>query len=188
MKSAHVFIIHGFMASPTDHWFQWLRSELESKGVSARVLNLPDSHSPDAEVWQKTLATDLGELNENSYVIAHSLGSVSLLKYLQTRKSNQQIGGMVLVSGFVDPLPTLPQLDNFIEGNIDFKRIIDVVPARVVIGSPQDPIVPFSLTKNLAHNLDARLYSIDDAGHFLADDGYVRFPQLYDVLMQIIHE
>lgn len=186
MKKAHVYIIHGFMASPTDHWFQWLRSDLERLGISVKVLNLPNSYAPKPAAWQKTLAEKLGELDENTFLVAHSLGCVSLLKHLQNRVSNQHIGGMILVSGFIDPLPELPQLNGFVDHNINFKKIIEVVHERVVIGSPQDSIVPYSLTKNLANDLASDLYSIDNAGHFLADDGYVTFPQLHDILMQMI--
>ena len=54
-----------------------------------------------------------------------------------------------------------------------------------MIGSPQDSIVPYSLTEALASGLRVDLYSIDDAGHFLAEDGYDSFPQLLDILLKM---
>ena len=186
MNGINVYIIHGFMASPSDHWFQWLKGKLEERGVSAKVLALPDSSVPNPIVWQQTLSENIDQLNENTFLVAHSLGSVSVLNYLENREGDKSIGGLILVSGFVAPLPELPQLDSFVDNQIDFEKIVKVAPQRAVIGSPQDLIVPYSLTEALARGLRVDLYSIDDAGHFLAEDGYDSFPQLLDTLLNMI--
>lgn len=185
MSEYDVYIIHGFMATPADHWFQWLKGKLEERGVSVKVLALPDSFSPDPIIWQKTLEENIGRLNENTFLVAHSLGCVSLLSYLEDREGDKPIGGLVLVSGFVAPLPELPQLNSFVGHQVNFEKIIKVAPQRAVFGSPQDSIVPYSLTERLARDLNADLYSIDGAGHFLAEDGYDTFPQLLDKLLEM---
>lgn len=186
MRESNVYIIHGFMATPADHWFQWLKDKLEERGIAVKVLALPDSFSPDPIVWQKTLGENIDRLNENTFLVAHSLGCVSLLSYLEDREGDKPIGGLVLVSGFVAPLPELPQLNSFVDHQVNFEKIIKVAPQRAVFGSPQDSIVPYSLTEGLARDLSAGLYSIDGAGHFLAEDGYDAFPQLLDKLLKMI--
>ena len=181
-----MYIVHGFMASPSDHWFQWLKEKLEERGISVRVLALPDSSAPNPSAWKQTLSENLDQLNESTFIVAHSLGSVSVLNYLEDREDDKPIGGMILVSGFVAPLPELPQLNSFVEHQIDFEKIVRAVPQRAVIGSTQDSIVPYSLTEALASELRVDLYSIDDAGHFLAEDGYDSFPKLLDTLLKMI--
>ncbi|MBB3139340.1 RBBP9/YdeN family alpha/beta hydrolase [Halomonas organivorans] len=185
MSEYNVYIIHGFMATPDDHWFQWLKDKLEERGIAVNILALPDSFSPDPMIWQKTLEENIDRLNEKTFLVAHSLGCVSLLSYLDDREEDKPIGGLILVSGFVAPLPELPQLNSFVDHQVNFEKIIKVAPQRAVVGSPQDPIVPYSLTEALASDLSADLYSIDGAGHFLAEDGYDSFPQLLDTLLKM---
>lgn len=185
MNEINVYIIHGFMASPSDHWFQWMKEKLEERGILVKVLALPDSSAPDPIVWQQTLSENIDRLNESTFIVAHSLGSVSVLNYLEGRGDGKSIGGLILVSGFVAPVPELPQLNSFVDHEVNLEKIIKVAPQRAVIGSPQDSIVPYSLTEALASGLRVDLYSIDDAGHFLAEDGYDSFPQLLDILLKM---
>ncbi|GAB2188539.1 alpha/beta hydrolase [Sessilibacter sp. MAH1] len=154
MSKVNVFIIHGFMATPQDHWFPWLKDELEKRAIAVKVLALPDSSSPDPINWHNAMSENIDTLNDNTFVVTHSLGTVSLLTYLEDRNmDNSMIGGLVIVSGFASPLPELPQLNGFVFNPINFKKIIHMVPKRVVFGSPQDPIVPYALTKQLAEAL-----------------------------------
>lgn len=185
MNSKKVFVIHGYMAKASDHWFGWLKSKLDERGIEVEVLALPDSFSPDPIIWQKTLEENIDRLNEHTYFVAHSLGCISLLSYLEDSKPGTTIGGLILVSGFAAPLPELPQLNNFVEHQVNFETIINVSPQRAIFGSPQDSIVPYILTERLARDLNANLYSIDNAGHFLAEDGYVYFPELLETLLRM---
>lgn len=185
----NVIIIHGFKATPQDHWFQWLKGELEVVGIAAKILALPNSSSPSPLNWHAAMSQDIDTLNNNTFVVTHSLGTVSFLTHLEQRLSdNSQIGGLAIVSGFVSPLPELPQLDNFVSSQINFIKIKKLVPKRVVFGSPHDSIVPLALTKQLAKDLESDLYPIDNAGHFLASDGYKTFPKLLEALLNMVNE
>ncbi len=189
MSEINVFIIHGFMATPQDHWFRWLKDELEGRGMVVKVLTLPDSSYPNPINWHKTMTENIDKLNGNTFIVTHSLGTVSLLTHLENRMSdNSMIGGLAMVSGFTSPLPELPQLDSFVANQINFKKLIHMVPKRVVLGSPQDPIVPYTLTEQLAKELESEIYPIDNAGHFLASDGFKTFPKLLQILLNMISE
>ena len=41
-----VFIIHGFDASPEEHWFPWLEAQLRERGIQAIRLRMPESSRP----------------------------------------------------------------------------------------------------------------------------------------------
>lgn len=189
MSKVNVFIIHGFMATPQDHWFPWLKNELEKRAIAVKVLALPDSSFPNPVNWHNAMSENIDTLNDNTFIVTHSLGTVSLLTYLEDRNvDNSMIGGLVIVSGFASPLPELPQLNGFVSRPINFKKIIHMVPKRVVFGSPQDPIVPYALTKQLAEKLESEIYPIENAGHFLASDGFKIFPKLLQTLLNMIGE
>jgi predicted alpha/beta hydrolase family esterase len=183
MSTKQVYIIHGYMATPDSHWFQWLKHRLSQHAIEVTVLAMPDSHAPNVDAWQQTLQDEINQLDENSYFIAHSLGCVSLLQFLTKQPCSQKLGGMILISGFKDVLPLIPELTPFVETPINFHNIIKQLPHRALFASPQDSIVPFSYTDSLATQLHAEFYSIEHAGHFLASDGYDEFPIVYDRLM-----
>lgn len=188
MKKKNVFIVHGYKAGPMDHWFQWLSQKLADYGCEVKVLALPEPSLPDPIAWQKNIEETLNPLQEEAIIVAHSLGCVASLNYLNTVLTNRLIEGMVLVSGFVSPLPALPELDGFVSPRIDYKRLAKAIPKRVVIGSPQDSIVPFEFTQDLAQKLNAELYPIMDGGHFLAEEGFESFPALLEILLEMFDQ
>lgn len=91
----HAYIIHGYGASPTDHWFPWLQARLQAAGIPTIVPPLPDSEHPDFAAWQATLTQTIGTPDRNTLLIAHSLGTISLLHYLSATRP-ASVGGLVI--------------------------------------------------------------------------------------------
>lgn len=179
-KGMKVYIVHGYAASPADHWFRWLERELEHRGAEVSIVDLPDAQAPDPVAWQQALAVQLGALDEDTYFVAHSLGGITLLRYLESLPGQARIGGYVLVSGFNQALPSLPQLERFLKPDIDYARLTAMAGQRVVIAARDDDIVPFASSRALATALDARFVPVARGGHFLARDGFDEFPLLLE--------
>ena len=91
----HAYVIHGYGASPTDHWFPWLQARLQAAGIPTIVPPLPDSEHPDFAAWQATLTQTIGTPDRNTLLIAHSLGTISLLHYLSATRP-ASVGGLVI--------------------------------------------------------------------------------------------
>ena len=114
-----VFIIHGYGATVADHWFPWLAQQLRRRGMEVVPVPLPDSQHPDYGRWQDALARTVGMPSGRAVLVAHSLGTVSLLHYL-SRIRPHKIGGLVLVSAFGARIPTLPKINGFdVDGYVD---------------------------------------------------------------------
>ncbi len=177
-----VYIVHGYDASPADHWFAWLAHALERDGVAVTIVDLPTPRAPSPEAWQRALREQIGAPDAHTWFVAHSLGSIALLRYLAQSAETDRIGGFVLVSGFNAPLPALPKLDDFIVPGLDTARLTRLAPQRVVVASEDDAIVPFASSRVLADALDARFVSVVHGGHFLGSDGYTRFPLLLELI------
>lgn len=185
MHDKQVYIIHGYGASPQHHWFPWLKEKLAQDGITAIIPALPDPEHPVKENWDACLKQTIGIPEKNTYFIAHSLGCIALLDYLQQLESPFKIGGLVLVSGFSSAVPGYSLINPFIAHALQPEKIIDITTQRVVIASQDDPIVPYELTCQLAQDLQARLLSVEHAGHFLGSDGFKRFPLLQNELSRI---
>ena len=185
-RSPHVYIVHGYDASPEAHWFPWLKQQLDAEGYAATVLAMPASGAPDVDRWRRTLERDAAHVDRQTFFVAHSLGCLSVLHYLDGLPDGARVGGLVLVSGFVDPLPDLPDLDPFTAPAIAFERIIRRTEHRTVIASRNDPIVPYAHTVRLQQALDATLLTVEQGGHFLASDGFRRHPLVDRALRQML--
>lgn len=184
MAGKTVYIVHGYMAGPTDHWFAWLKQQVEREGGSAKILTMPDSDDPDPAVWVRTLLKEVGPLDHNTFIVAHSLGTVASMRYLQ-EYPEARIGGLILVSGFDQRLSNIPELDGFLDWQpIDHGTIRRMAENRAVITAKDDEIVAPQLSVALARSLDADLIELDRGGHFLGSEGYDTFPQVWQKLKE----
>lgn len=183
-----VYIVHGYAATPKDHWFSWLEQNLKAESVDVKIIKFPSPQKPVIGDWVEALKNQTDSVNEHSYFVAHSLGSISLLRYLEESAQSKKIGGYILVSGFNEFLPNLPQLDEFIRSNINYSFLAGLTDHRVVISARDDSIVPFKFSRALSDRLNAKFISFDQGGHFLASDGFSTFPQvLAEIKSQLSH-
>jgi len=110
-------------------------------------------------------------------VVAHSLGCVTVLRHLAALPGAWRLGTLVLVAGFIDPVPGFPGLDAFVDGGIDLAPVRRYADRLVVLRSDDDPIVPTGHTDRLAGELGIAARVVPGAGHFLAEEGVRRLPE-----------
>lgn len=180
-----IFVLHGYSASIDDHWFLDLKHQIEDERTTVTLIPFPDSENPDVEAWQKVLDQQIPSVDENTYFVAHSLGVITLLHFLQ-RHEYQNIGGMILVSGFSGFISDSSVLNSYITKSKvdtnDFKGI----KKKLVYLSDNDDLVPPKLTIELAKEIDAPYITVPNGGHFLGREGYTKFPQLVDSLKEML--
>ena len=180
-----IFVLHGYSASIDDHWFLDLKHQIEDEHTTVTLIPFPDSENPDVEAWQKVLDQQIPSVDENTYFVAHSLGVITLLHFLQ-RHEYQNIGGMILVSGFSGFISDSSVLNSYITKSKvdtnDFKGI----KKKLVYLSDNDDLVPPKLTIELAKEIDAPYITVPNGGHFLGREGYTKFPQLVDSLKEML--
>lgn len=182
--ASRLFIVHGYMAAPDHHWFNWLKQQAEQAGISVTVPRLPASHTPDPDAWLSALEEDIGRPDEDTWLIGHSLGCITLLNYLTQRHPEAFAGGLLLVAGFSEPVPGLEELSAFTRTPVNGASVICRVKQRAVIASLNDDIVPAEYSLRLSQQLAARFYGLPEHGHFQRSDGVVTFPLAADLLGQ----
>lgn len=191
MTDKKIYIIPGFGATPEDHWFPWLAQQVNSyANQTTTTLEMPNPTQPDLKMWLAQLNEQIPLLDENTYLVTHSLGGITILNYL-TQKIQQdpeiRIGGLLLVSGFYEKREGMSSPEEFFENPIDFDAIKKAVDGNIiVVSSANDYIVPTELTDQIAQKLEADYYRKKGNGHFLAVDGYVEFPLILSFLKYLI--
>lgn len=181
------FIVHGWGATPADHWFNWLSGSLKTRGYTVDIIPLPAPFAPEFSQWQQTLAAHIGTPQPDDLFVAHSLGTISLLHYLSQSRA-AKIGGLVLVSGFAGKLPRLPEIDGYSIDNYVENAKLDLPTVRTMTGntacivSENDSVVAPEESLKLAAALDCHVIKVPQGGHFLGSDGFTELPQVLQAL------
>lgn len=184
-----VYIIHGHDASPNDHWYPWLSRKLQNAGHLSKRIVLAHADQPNFDDWQKFLALQMPILDENTIVIAHSLGCLTVLHYLNQyfQQHNIKIKAGIFVSGFKAALAVKPELTEFIKKARMDSGVLQIhMPIAISFISSNDPIVPPPASIQLSSFINAQLYEVKDAGHFMAKDGFSEIPELWDILHPLL--
>ncbi|WP_439243246.1 RBBP9/YdeN family alpha/beta hydrolase [Lonepinella sp. BR2474] len=179
-----IYITHGYTAHSQKHWFPWLKVRLENQKIFTQIFDMPNSTEPDPQQWLEFHQQHIPQLDQHCYFIGHSLGCIATLRFLQQAK--MQIGGIILVSGFAEKLPNLPELDDFNKTPLNFTALIQQIPKRVVIASDDDDVVNVQFTRNLAQNLQANYIEVSGYRHFLDRQGVTELPLVYEEIMKMV--
>ncbi|HBF65549.1 MAG TPA: serine hydrolase family protein [Clostridium sp.] len=187
MHKSPIYLTHGFTASCKANWFPWLKEQMKKKGVEVIVPDMPNTEDPHLVPWIEKLEENVCEINEDTVFIGHSLGCITTLRFIL--KKGLKIKGAILVSGFMDENPMEVQkegLIEFVDGEIDVDKVKCLIPHRVMLTAVDDDIVPMEATKKMAEKLDIRLIVLDKGGHFIDRDGFTEFPQVLELLEELI--
>ena len=175
-----IFIVHGYKASPQDHWFPWLKQQIEAVGHSCEIFHLEHSEQPQYDVWKHNLVQQIQTLNDDTIIVAHSLGCLTSLDFLSNALRGRKLHALFLVAGFKQKLPALPELNVFIDQvRFDDAALRLSIDHRFLFFSNNDPFVPAPFAIQLGHLMNAQMEEVRGAGHFMASDGFTEFPQLW---------
>lgn len=182
-----VYIVHGYTANPDKHWFPWLDQALSQCNIACERLTMPNSDNPRPESWlahlEQKITLDELSTNNKTVLVGHSLGTIACLTFLA--KHQRTPAGTVLVSGFYQPLNTLPELTPFCNYYAQFPP---VPPQNChVITALDDQIVPHCYSDALAQHLQANYTRLNQGGHFLDREGYTELPIVLDIVKKYLH-
>src|SRR3989344_3711471 len=184
------FIIHGWDGYPEEARFPWLKEELEKNGFTVAVPAMPQPDEPTIETWVPKLAEVVGEPDERTYLVGHSMGCQTILRYLAGLEG-KKIGGIVLVAGFFElrPLETEDEeriLEPWIETQIDFAKVRAATGNITAIFSDNDPWVPLEknielFKKNIGE--DITVITEHDKQHFSESSGITELPSAREAIL-----
>jgi len=188
-----VFIIHGWDGYPEEGWFPWLKIELEKHGFVVQVPEMPNSAEPKIDVWIPFLSNLVGQVDENTFFVGHSIGCQTIIRYLQTLTEGTKIGGAVFVAGWYD----LRKLDTEEEEKIarpwideprNDKKIRETVNHAIAIFSDDDPFVIPENQKSWKERIGAEIIIEHAMGHFSGETGIKELPSALNAVLKVAKE
>ncbi|KKU18929.1 hypothetical protein A3A64_04555 [Candidatus Gottesmanbacteria bacterium RIFCSPLOWO2_01_FULL_48_11] len=164
MKRA--IIVHCWEGHPNYCWYPDAKEQLEKLRFEVKVPVFPHTEAPTQKDWVPFLADQIGEPDEDLYLIGHSVGCITILRYLETLAEKQEVGGVVMVAGFVDHIG-YKELENYFETSIDYQKVRNRVKRGfVAIHSDDDPYVSLDNADVFKDKLKAKVIIKHNMGHF----------------------
>jgi len=190
-----VFIIHGWDGYPEEGIFPWLKSELEARGIEVHNPAMPDPLNPRIDVWPPFLKKQIGKPNEKTFLVGHSMGAQTILRYLESLEEGQKIGGVVFLAGFVHLSDEAYESEDdsgiakpWLETPLDWKKIKSHANKFAAIFSDNDPFVPLSDSKIFKKELGAEIFVVHGWEHFSGSEGIKKLPIVLEQLEKIIQK
>ncbi len=177
MKRA--IIIHAWEETPDGQWLPWLKEKLESSGWKVDVPEMPNTKKPKLNEWMdKLLSLSPGK---DTVLIGHSLSNALIMKYLE--RPEAKIKSVIMVAAWDWLMEAVKKFHlTFFENGFDYEAIKRKQIPITIVNSTTDPWINFERSKGLANKLNAKFISVENAGHFMARDGYTEFPLLLKII------
>ena len=182
-KNGTVVIIHGYKSSPRDCWFPWLKKELEKRWYDVKIPKMPHPARPKVSAWIKTIRHTVSTVSPTTYFVGHSLGAMTIIRYLETIQSKEKIGGAIFVAGRFITRSTKSKVSGFFDKKINWKKVKNSAKKFVGIYSLDDPLVSTENGRLIGQKLEAKFVLEKHKGHFSRDDKIFKLPVVLKELL-----
>lgn len=179
-----VAILHGYNGFPLV--LEWLREELKKMDYNVVMPMFPKAELCRYKYWKSVLDEYIKFFDEDTIVVAHSIGNPFIFKYLNEK--NIKIKLYIGLAGFcdvfsVDGKDVLNEaLADFPVSDDDINNFKKSVKYRYSIYSDNDHVVPFYLLENCYKKLDSNQILIKNIGHMGKKSGLEKLPEIISII------
>ncbi len=180
----NVLILHSTANDSNGNWYSWLRDELTAKGYVVWLPDLPNSETPNIQIYNKFILENKDWVfNEDSIIIGHSSGAVAALGLLEVLPMDVKINKCILVSVFENDLGW-PVLQGLFIKPLEYELIKQKSKKFILIHSENDPHCPLEGAEHIASKIDGQLIIKKGQGNFNLQTGeyYKKFPFLLELV------
>ncbi len=167
-----VIIIHRWDGTPTNDWYPWLKKECERKGFEVTIPEMPNTSEPKIAEWVTHLNKIIGNVDNETILIGHSIGCQTIMRYLETLPEQTKVGKVVFVAGWfkLDNLEdeSVTQIAQpWLQTSIDFDKVKKKIDGLTVFLSDNDPYNFLQdNAKIFKEKLSAKVIIEKNKGHF----------------------
>ncbi len=167
-------ILHAWQNGPDAHWYPWLKKELESRGYTVYLPEIPtmNSNAPDLDTQLRFIETSV-PLTGDCVIIGHSLGALLAMRLAEKHTCTK----MFLVAGW-DFNDLTVEHRSFWQTPMDHEAIQKNVKDIYVISSDNDPYITAVTAEDMSKRLNGKFILIKHAGHFTDKFGVTKIPEL----------
>lgn len=149
------------------------------------IPQMPNPAKPKKQSWVKALRKVAGKVDENTIFVGHSLGVITILRFLETLDRRQIVGGTISVAGRIVKRETFHPLNHFFIPPLQWKKIKNN-GKFIGIYSADDSVVSLRDAQEFKKNLRAKLIIEKNRGHFSHEDKVFKLPSLLKAISDIL--
>jgi len=190
-----VFIIHGWDGYPEKGIFPHLKSELQKREFEVFAPLMPDPLHPRIDEWVSFLQQQVGIPDANTILFGHSIGSQTVLRYLETLGKGERIAGAVFLAGWMHLTDEAYETNEdaviakpWLETPMDWDAIRLRADRFIAIFSDDDPLVPITDAALFEEKLGAEIIIEHDKGHFSGSSGIKELSSALEAILEIAGE
>lgn len=162
MRHLQVISLHGFKGSPDLDFHRYLQSELQKIGYRVEIPELPHTEKPQ-EQEQISFVLEKYKIDENTVIVAHSLGCAVAMKILMQTKT--RIAGLILVAPVMEPAfsPSSRAHLAYWKGfnfNYNYGLVRELAKCRIIMSDLNEKDLRGKYCSFLSKKLSARLIEI----------------------------
>lgn len=179
-----VFLVHGWDGTPDNHWFPWLTHQLVKKDFTVFAPTMPNAAHPKVSEWLAELSRVVGVPDNDTYFVGHSLGCITIARYLASLPKGATVGGCVFVAGFSMSLD-IPEIAEFCSLPFDADSSRAHGSNFVTIYSDDDDYVSVNVSKHFSKQFDAKEVFEKGKGHFSSELQPPELPSALDAVLKM---
>ncbi|MDD3119913.1 MAG: class I tRNA ligase family protein [Candidatus Gracilibacteria bacterium] len=198
-KKLKVLILHGLGDTNQNNWHPWLKKELEKYGVEVFAPNLINPLEPILEDHLKQLEEYKDRIDENTIIIGHSLGCVTVLHFVD--KFNLKPAKIINISPSFNKMnlefsalssekiqKAKEPLKIYTNISIDYAKVTKNVGEIITYISEDDPFMDFKKVKEYytSNFKNVSFREFKDKGHFNYKSGMLEIPLILDDILDNI--
>ena len=180
----NVILIHGFNGIPK--LYNWLQEELTKRNYNVILPEFPPREKCNYDSWCKVLNEYKTEFNDNTIVIAHSIGNEFIIKYCYNNKIKMKM--YIGLAGFSKYFECEGKthlnavLKNFLIDEAEKEYFKEMNVDKYSIYSDNDHIVPFNTLKEFHEDVDAIPVFIEGIGHMGRKSGITKIDKILEII------
>ena len=187
MKKA--VLLHGTDGSPNDHWFPWLKKELEENEYQVFAPTLPENHTPNRDVYEAFLKNSGWDFSDN-LLVGHSSGTTTILNLLMADWF-PSVKASVLVGTFLNEKLlnkqewyTPGQFDRLFVREFDIEKIKSKCPEFIFVHGDNDHACDYNDAKEFCQQLDGDFITIKNGAHLSGSSGITEIPEIIEKITE----
>lgn len=163
MQDIHFISIHGFRGSIEQDYHKYLRDKLGAYGYKVEIPLLPNPEQPH-ETEQVKAVLDQTVIDENTVIIAHSLGCAVAMKILENLSFS--VKALLLVAPVVEPEYCIPEHAHLaywqgFDFSYDYAKIAANAKVRMILSDLTEYEVRGEYCRYLSAKIDAQLREVN---------------------------
>ena len=161
-----IIIMHGNgNCTPEDHWFPYLKTELEKLGLYVIARQFPDTKLALSSSWLPFLKDEL-KADDNSILIGHSSGAVAAMRFAE---QNKILGSVLVGAMYTDLGMESERLSGYFDTPWNWEAIKSNQKWIIQFASTDDPWIPIEEPRFIHEKLNSEYYEFTNQGHFGGD-------------------